>query len=124
MGGLSASFSLLDGCVLGGVPGVMTAASPAQVSVLGATISCSLQVVLGSFIARGREVFDNSKEMPPADPASAPPKVAAPGDTMISSNPPSQGTLSGFSGIPVSPAFPKHWYLDDESAGVVIVPWR
>lgn len=52
------------------------------------------------FIAKGREVFDNSKQMPPADPASAHATVAAPVGAMFSSNPPLQGMV--FSGTSVS----------------------
>ncbi|XP_038987300.1 AT-hook motif nuclear-localized protein 1-like isoform X2 [Phoenix dactylifera] len=64
-GRLSVSLAFLDGRILGGVPGLMTAAS-------------TVQVVLGSFIAENREVSD-----------------AAPGEAMGACNPPSQGTSTG-----------------------------
>ncbi|XP_073101002.1 uncharacterized protein [Elaeis guineensis] len=74
-GGLSVSLAFLDGRVLGGVPGLMTAASP-------------VQVVLGSFIAKNREVSD-----------------VAPGEAIGARNPSSQGTSSDLLGSPKSPVF-------------------
>ncbi|CAD5180492.1 unnamed protein product [Musa acuminata subsp. malaccensis] len=90
-GGLSVSLAGPDGRVLGGgVAGLLTAASPVQVS-----IHCSL--------AGGKK---ESKQINDLDSASAPAKISPGGRSPAGSGPTSQDTLSESSCRPASPLRP------------------
>ncbi|XP_030523700.1 AT-hook motif nuclear-localized protein 10-like isoform X2 [Rhodamnia argentea] len=106
-GGLSVSLAGPDGRVLGGgVAGLLTAAS-------------SVQVVVASFTAEGLKESRSSGNLP--DPLSAPSRYV-PG-VSAGESPPSRGTISGSSGIALSPLSHSTGACNN-SQGLGNVPWK
>ncbi|KAG6510663.1 hypothetical protein ZIOFF_028691 [Zingiber officinale] len=119
-GGLSVSLSGPDGRVLGGgVAGMLTAASPVQLS---KPIYSQMQVVVGSFIADGKK--EQKQSIPLGEPMSAPEKLALVGGLMAHS-PPSRGTLSESSGGPGSPLNHSTGTCNNgNQQGLPSIPWK
>ncbi|KAK3425096.1 AT-hook motif nuclear-localized protein 10 [Eucalyptus grandis] len=108
-GGLSVSLSGPDGRVLGGgVAGLLTAASP-------------VQVVVGSFMAEGR----NEKSANQVESFLVPGKFGSSGPLVGPNSPPSHGTLSESSGGPGSPLNQSTGICNNSnSQGMSSMPWR
>ncbi|KAG5542624.1 hypothetical protein RHGRI_022224 [Rhododendron griersonianum] len=107
-GGLSVSLAGPDGRVLGGcVAGLLTAASP-------------VQVIVGSFIADGR---NDTKSISQMEPLSAPPKLTPGGGATGASSPQSHGTFSESSGgSPLNHSTGA--FNNNNPQGISSMPWR